>query len=83
MLFRRSASLVEAVHLDGTEASLAAVLAMPWTTMAATRAGEVEVATSCGRRIARHGSWITRDIATRAVRLYEDGSFQAQHEAVR
>lgn len=82
MLFRRSASLVEAIHLDGTEASLAALLATPWTT-AATRAGEVEVATSCGRRIARNGSWITRDIATRAVRLYEDGSFQAQHEAIR
>ena len=81
MLFRRSASLVEAVHLDGTEAALAAVLAIP-RAAAAMRAGQVEVSTACGRRIARSGSWVTRDVATRAVRLYENDTFQAQHEAV-
>jgi hypothetical protein len=82
MLFRRSASLVDAVQIDGTEAALRAVSAIPRLSPA-MRGGEMEVSTSCGRRIARRGSWITRDTSTSAVRLYENGRFQAMHEAVR
>ncbi len=82
MLFRRSASLVDAFQIDGTEASLTAMLAIP-RLQTALGEGEIEVATSCGRRIARRGNWVTRDVATRAVRVFEDGPFQAMHEAVR
>ena len=81
MLFRRSASIVEAIHLDGTEAALMAVRSIPQMS-AAMREGEIEVSTSCGRRIARRGSWITRDTTTRAIRLYDDGRVQATHGAV-
>lgn len=81
MLFRHSASLVDAVQIDGSEAAFAAVLAMA-STAAALQGGEVEVATACGRRLARRGSWITRDATTRAVRVYDDGAFQARFEAV-
>lgn len=81
MLYRRSASLVEAVRLDGTEAAFAAVLAIPRTAPAARTDG-VEITTSCGRRVARTGCWVTRDVVTRAVRLYDDADFQARHEAV-
>ena len=82
MLFRRSASIVEAIQIDGTEATLTAMLAIP-RVLASMRNGEVEVSTSCGWRVARRGNWITHDSATRAIRLYEDGLFQATHEAVR
>ncbi len=82
MMFRRSASLVDAVQLDGTEAALTAVHAIS-RMEAVMRGGEIEVSTSAGRRIARRGNWVTRDVATRAVRVFEDGLFQAMHEAVR
>ena len=82
MLFRRSASIVDAIQLDGTEAALTAVRAFPRMRVA-MREGEIELSTSAGRRIARRGSWITRDSTTRAIRLYDDGRFQATHEAVR
>lgn len=81
MLFRHSASLVDAVQIDGTEAALKAVLALA-RTAAALQGGELEVVTDCGRRLARRGSWITRDATTRAVRIYDDGAFQARFEAV-
>ncbi len=81
MLFRRSASIVEAIHLDGTEAALRAVAALP-RAAAVSRAGELELATACGRRVARRGSWVTRDRATQSIRVFEDGRFQATHEAV-
>ena len=81
MLFRRSASLVDAIQLDGTEATLNALLSIP-RVAAAVRGNDIEVSTSCGRRVARKGSWITRDNATLSVRLYEDGLFQAKHEAI-
>ena len=81
MLFRHSASLVDAVQIDGSEAALKAVLALARTS-AALQGGELEVVTDCGRRLARRGSWITRDATTRAVRIYDDGAFQARFEAV-
>ena len=81
MLFRRSASLVEAIRLDGTEAALRAAIALP-RAAALARAGDLELATACGRRVARRGDWITRDVATQSIRLYDDGRFQATHEAV-
>jgi hypothetical protein len=82
MLFRHSASLVDAVQIDGSEAALKAVLALARTSPV-LQGGELEVATACGRRLARRGSWITRDATTRAVRIYDDGAFQARFEAVR
>ena len=82
MLFRHSASLVEAVQIDGSEAAVAAVLAMA-ATATDPQGGELEVVTACGRRLARRGSWITRDATTRAIRVYDDGAFQARFEAVR
>lgn len=81
MLFRRCASLVDAIHLDGTDAALRAALALPRARPSA-RPGEVVVATASGRRVAGSGSWITRDIATQAVRLYDERAFEARHEAV-
>ena len=81
MMFRRSASLVDAIHLDGSESALRAVLALP-RAAPAMRAGELEVSTSGGRRVAARGSWITRDRATQAVRLYDERRFLATHEAV-
>ena len=47
------------------------------------RGGELELSTACGRRVARRGSWVTCDTATRAVKLYDDDLFQAAHEPVR
>ncbi|WP_237476856.1 hypothetical protein [Lichenibacterium dinghuense] len=81
MLFRRSASLVEAIHLDGTEAATRAAAALP-RAAARARAETLEVSTAYGRRVARRGDWITRDVATQSIRLYGDERFQATHEAV-
>lgn len=82
MLFRRSTRLVDAVRLDGSEAALRAVLSIP-RAAPSMRAGELEISTACGRRVVRQGDWITRDTATKAVRLYGGDDFQATHEAVR
>ena len=44
--------------------------------------GELELTTCCGHRVAHRGDWITRDVVTQSIRLYDDRGFQAAHEAV-
>ena len=81
MLFRRCASLVEAIQIDGSEAAFRAAVALP-RAAASARFDELELTTCCGRRVAHRGDWITRDVVTQSIRLYDDRGFQAAHEAV-
>lgn len=81
MLFRKNSSFVQAVQLDGSEQAYRAILSMN-AAAAGRRHDGLEVMTSVGRRILRQGQWLTRDEVTGALKVHDDSSFSASHEAV-
>ena len=79
--FRRRASMIEAIRLDGSEASLRAVMEISDASVAVCP-DAIEVVTPFGRRRARVGQWVTRDTVTGALRVADHAAFLADHEII-
>lgn len=82
MLYRRGAGLVDALRFDGSEHSAREISRMPGLTVA-MRNGEIEIATSFGRKLCRTGQWATVHRATGAARVFNHDDFLVEHEVVR
>ena len=81
MLYRRASREVEAIRFDGSERAARDISVMKGAATTILR-GEIEVATTFGRKIIRAGQWITRDRATGAMRVYDHDDFLVEHERV-
>lgn len=82
MLYRRGLREVDAIRFDGSERAAREVSMIKGATVA-IYAGQIQVATTFGRRFVQAGQWITRDRATGALRVFDHDDFLVEHTRIK